>query len=1073
MPMIKRSGSIKKTKKEKIIPSTSGVTSTSTTSKTTKDILSSTRLKNETFDSFQQVNWSAIPSVSSSSISSNTLTSNISNLSLYNQEKIMTCEILKVLSGIESQYIHIKMNGYLSPLTIVINKQIDHNLRSTAKDILILASYANVLMEYLDNEMESKKYLKKSKIVSIYHQFIYALITIKKEWLLFLCNLESSIFSSSINPFDVKTSKYSQQKLVYRFNNLRELGTLCYDIKNQMNVLAQIITTVHKSSLMGVPLLSLLQELTLRNTGNQSRYQLCCYVFLLSSEGYMGHLSNWIYEGELISMNFEKDGEIDDIGNEQKFMIKQINDEHYELSDVKENIPQFLHSIRIPIYQAGVCTVAMKRLKEREKFELEENKKPLHVMKRIKVMNDSNYLIGNNMKFEWNYDELNNIIKSRYTAISQELLQSLTKRHSIDSIFRIFKNIFFVSNNDWLVAFVDRIQSTLHSPAIKVNCDILTERLYHCISQELDDGAYESMNDNYFSKAFYSNENTFQSHTFLMDETPTIDTNWSLRNLLKSFFIQTSSIDCIDHLKLLLIKNRLNNQQQQQITNEKMNNELMEEKKKFNELIKKIEEKKSKENRLTLLESIQLSINLNWPLTLVFNDKSLSHYQLLFQHIFYVKQVERSLNNLWLMQMNYGKLFSSGKLKKRRQSTRPPTPSTNFKLDRSETKLVWRSFNSANALIRKMVSFIRSYILFLHYDTTEPIWNEFFEKFKCIKTLDELDYLHLSTLDLIITKIFMKCLSIQRRLFKLFATIISFCNYMKRIYKSVNVNNRKIGISIAIASETIHRLLLQFTTSENFIRTINEHESNFTNDIIGLLADVNLYEMEQPVITIPKHMKNVNIILRRSHLINIKSLSYRIDFNSYYQNHQNDNLFSGLTNKTPQRSADDEMNSSTTSSSLLSHHNTNTSTPRNETDKVHNDKEISKKENNLKTSQSHEINQRQRQQQQNELKSKQQQQNEYRSKLQQQQQHQNEFSLKSQQQQQQQLPPKSKLMDNKTVLTDHDESEMRQPSSKPFKSSEEINNLLQNFQGNANISKLNPSDMKNLNKLLDGIHFPN
>jgi len=49
----------------------------------------------------------------------------------------------------------------------------------------------------------------------------------------------------------------------------------------------------------------------------------------------------------------------------------------------------------------------------------------------------------------------------------------------------------------------------------------------------------------------------------------------------------------------------------------------------------------------TALESLALTLQIGWPLQLIFDEKSLQEYQILFRLILYTKHIERLLSKTW------------------------------------------------------------------------------------------------------------------------------------------------------------------------------------------------------------------------------------------------------------------------------------------------------------------------------------------------------------------------------------------------------------------------------------------
>ena len=51
---------------------------------------------------------------------------------------------------------------------------------------------------------------------------------------------------------------------------------------------------------------------------------------------------------------------------------------------------------------------------------------------------------------------------------------------------------------------------------------------------------------------------------------------------------------------------------------------------------------------LTTLEAMAFGYDVQWPISLILNRRSLAMYQMLFRHLFYCKHVEKLLSNVWI-----------------------------------------------------------------------------------------------------------------------------------------------------------------------------------------------------------------------------------------------------------------------------------------------------------------------------------------------------------------------------------------------------------------------------------------
>ena len=96
-----------------------------------------------------------------------------------------------------------------------------------------------------------------------------------------------------------------------------------------------------------------------------------------------------------------------------------------------------------------------------------------------------------------------------------------------------------------------------------------------------------------------------------------------------------------------------------------------------------------------------------FPLTLIFNKKTMSKYQVLFRFLFWCKSLERQLNCSWLVL----------------QSTKK-TP-----ID---------ILTPAYLLNQRMINFIKNFIYYVCYEVIEENWLMFTQNLKRVKTFEEI-----------------------------------------------------------------------------------------------------------------------------------------------------------------------------------------------------------------------------------------------------------------------------------------------------------------------------------------------
>lgn len=102
-----------------------------------------------------------------------------------------------------------------------------------------------------------------------------------------------------------------------------------------------------------------------------------------------------------------------------------------------------------------------------------------------------------------------------------------------------------------------------------------------------------------------------------------------------------------------------------------------------------------------------LDYKVQWPLSIVLSRSALSRYQMLFQHLFFCKHVERRLCNTWLSQQATKELRIQG------------------------------VFNQWHVLRHRMLHFMQNLTYYMMTEVLEPCWHKLERKLATVKDVDE------------------------------------------------------------------------------------------------------------------------------------------------------------------------------------------------------------------------------------------------------------------------------------------------------------------------------------------------
>lgn len=190
---------------------------------------------------------------------------------------------------------------------------------------------------------------------------------------------------------------------------------------------------------------------------------------------------------------------------------------------------------------------------------------------------------------------------------------------------------------------------------------------------------------------------------------------------------------------------------------------------------------------LTGIDVFALTVKTQWPVSLIFNKKVITLYQMLFRHIVYVKYIEMLLFKVWLYDMTYKKKPSS------------------------EIVHLQLSFGLRN----KMISFVQNMAYYMMEEIIEPYWADLISKIPSLESVDDLLKEHWMFVDICMRDCLLKDLSLFQNFRDILTVCRNFTEYMVTYEKKVNE-----------------------IRDNDFINSINSFEVNFNEQSDKFLKNV-------------------------------------------------------------------------------------------------------------------------------------------------------------------------------------------------------------------------------------------
>lgn len=196
-------------------------------------------------------------------------------------------------------------------------------------------------------------------------------------------------------------------------------------------------------------------------------------------------------------------------------------------------------------------------------------------------------------------------------------------------------------------------------------------------------------------------------------------------------------------------------------------------------------------NKLYCYESLMLKFDVPFPLSLIFTQKSIICYQLLFRYMFLCRYAEMELEESWKDNVLNVQLKHCDALARKAVPEAENTEAVH-KLAKAFKGLHKKAF----ALRYKMIAFVRNFHYFYAFEVIDPLFAQFISQLtKRGSSLDSvIDYhekfleqcfssLFLTSLEVtsIIIKIFMLCIEISHALKVRKPTVVDSCSLKRRI----------------------------------------------------------------------------------------------------------------------------------------------------------------------------------------------------------------------------------------------------------------------------------------------------
>ncbi|CAO1435353.1 unnamed protein product [Diamesa tonsa] len=244
-------------------------------------------------------------------------------------------------------------------------------------------------------------------------------------------------------------------------------------------------------------------------------------------------------------------------------------------------------------------------------------------------------------------------------------------------------------------------------------------------------------------------------------------------------------------------------------------------------------------SELTGIECFTFGYNVQWPVSIVLNQMTISKYQLIFRQLYYCKHVERILCRVW-------------------------TANNNAKKFDHKTAELYRS---AFTLRQRMMNMVQNLEYYMMVEVIEPVWHIFLQQFSKAKNIDDVLIYHEDFLDHCLKNCMLTYPDLLKNIIQLCNICIEFCTFIEDAQKHFIDAELSSMLSKTYMEDDNSGQYDQsessMAPSETFSQRVTRFDTEFTDKLIGFL-------------------NKIHYIAEKNQSEKFINLIHRINFNSFY-----------------------------------------------------------------------------------------------------------------------------------------------------------------------------------------------
>uniref|UniRef100_A0A336MC89 Gamma-tubulin complex component n=1 Tax=Culicoides sonorensis TaxID=179676 RepID=A0A336MC89_CULSO len=196
------------------------------------------------------------------------------------------------------------------------------------------------------------------------------------------------------------------------------------------------------------------------------------------------------------------------------------------------------------------------------------------------------------------------------------------------------------------------------------------------------------------------------------------------------------------------------------------------------------------------IDCFSFGYEVQWPMSIVFNQSVMAKYQMIFRELFYFKHVERLLHRLWTISNGFCNMNSERTID---------------------------LYRSSFILRQQMMNAIQNIEYYLMIEVIEPNWHLFFQRLGKVKNIDDVLILHQDFLDHCLKNCMLTYPTLLKAVISVCNVCIEFCDFIQE------ESERKVEITF---QNMVQKFSEKFTKEiHSLLREIHNISSNNMSDL--------------------------------------------------------------------------------------------------------------------------------------------------------------------------------------------------------------------------------------------------